>query len=367
MDAANRALCYFYRHPPPGSGVAPVPFRKIPALVVKENGEHPCLSAVHQAVKQWHVEKGVRGRKKGWRKTTVDEDNVLMRTFHKLRPPGHGIESREVHQALPKALQKKLSLRTVRNRLKEKGYVPEKKLSKEELQLECKKRRLEFCAEHEHRSADSWARFLQGCGDFKDFSYYPRTMRSRFRRYRALWTYMRKDERTKPAFQRPKRMFKRKEYKQVKKGKVFGLTTSTGKHLVIHCPTPFSAESFGVLVRQRIGPFLAAEFPQLRTWRILLDGEPLLHAPPARNAMDEVGIRILPGWPGYSPDLNPQENVWPWMQRQLNARDKRPQSFKAFKQALKAVGARYPGQNLVASMATRVSECLEKKGARIRR
>ena len=83
--------------------------------------------------------------------------------------------------------------------------------------------------------------------------------------------------------------------------------------------------------------------------------------------MDEVGIRILPRWPGYSPDLNPQENVWPWMQRQLNARDKRPQSFEAFKKALKAVGARYPGQNLVASMATRVSECLEKKGASIRR
>ena len=55
------------------------------------------------------------------------------------------------------------------------------------------------------------------------------------------------------------------------------------------------------------------------------------------------------------------------MQRQLNSGDKRPQSFKAFKKALKAVGARYPGQNLVASMAARVSECLEKQGARIRR
>ena len=44
--------------------------------------------------------------------------------------------------------------------------------------------------------------------------------------------------------------------------------------------------------------------------------------------MDEVGIRILPRWPGYSPDLNPQENVWPWMQRQLNARDKSLQGIQ---------------------------------------
>ena len=109
MDAANRALCYFYRHPPPGSGVAPVAFRKIPALVVKQDGQHPCRSAVHKAVKEWHTEKRTRGRKKGWRKTTVDEDKVLMRTFHKVRPPGHGVEPRGVHQALPRSLQRSLA------------------------------------------------------------------------------------------------------------------------------------------------------------------------------------------------------------------------------------------------------------------
>ena len=367
MDASNRALCYFYRHPPAGSGVAPVSFRKIAALVFKKDGEHPSPAAVHKAVKEWRMEKRARGRKQGWRKTTTHEDKVIMRTFHKLRPPGHGVESRDVHQALPRALQRKLSLRTVRNRLAEKGYVPEKKQTKAELQVECKKRRVAFCEEHQHRSGESWTRFLQACGDFKDFTYYPRTMQSRFRRYRASWTYMTKEERSKPAFQKPKRMFKRKEFKNTKKGKVFGLTTSTGKHLVLHCETPFSAEKFAALVRLRVGPFLAREFPQHRAYRILLDGEPLLHAPAATEAMAAVGIHVLPRWPGYSPDLNPQENVWPWMQRQLNARGARPHSFEAFKKAVLAVGPRYPGEKLIASMAGRVWECLQRGGAMIRK
>ena len=79
---------------------------------------------MHKAVTEWHTEKQRRGRKQGWRKTTAEDGKVLMRTFHKLRPPGHGVESRGVHQALPRALQLKISLRTVRNRLKEKGYSP---------------------------------------------------------------------------------------------------------------------------------------------------------------------------------------------------------------------------------------------------
>ena len=264
---------------------------------------------------------------------------------------------------MPWALQQKLTARTLRNRLKEKGYYPQLKQTKAELQVACKKRRVDFCQEHAHRTGESWARYLQACGDFKDFTYYPRTLRSRFVRYQAAWTYMNKGERGKPAFQRPKRMFKRTEYSLVRKGKVFGLTTSTGKHLAIHCETPFSSEKFARILRRRVGPFLRREFPCVRQFRVLLDGEPFIHAPASERAMRDIGVQVLPRWPGYSPDLNPQENVWPWMQRQLNARGQRPQSFQAFNKALLSVGAKYPGQNLIASMAERVTECLQKGGA----
>ena len=36
MQPAMQALCYYYRHPPPNSGVQPQPFRAIPALIQRQ-------------------------------------------------------------------------------------------------------------------------------------------------------------------------------------------------------------------------------------------------------------------------------------------------------------------------------------------
>ena len=50
-------------------------------------------------------------------------------------------------------------------------------------------------------------------------------------------------------------------------------------------------------------------FPNKRQFQLLLDEEPLLHAPPAKRAMQEFGITTLPDWPASSPELNPAEHV----------------------------------------------------------
>jgi len=88
MDALTRALCYWYRHPPANSGVEPAPYETIAGEVGFSVG------AVYKAVQSFNAPKQKRGRKKGWRKTTKSEDKVIMSTFHKVRPPGHGVESR---------------------------------------------------------------------------------------------------------------------------------------------------------------------------------------------------------------------------------------------------------------------------------
>ena len=93
MDAENRALCYFYRHPPPQSGVQPLSYRDIcPLVYLTEKdafGEpkHPSVAAVFKCVKQWARERKKRGRQAGWRKTTKAEDKQIHTCFQEVRKP----------------------------------------------------------------------------------------------------------------------------------------------------------------------------------------------------------------------------------------------------------------------------------------
>ena len=89
MNAENRALCYFYRHPPKGSGVQPVKkWAQIARLVWNADGKtHPTPNAVKYCVLNWKQVNKKRGRKNGWRKTTKQEDKKILATFQKARQP----------------------------------------------------------------------------------------------------------------------------------------------------------------------------------------------------------------------------------------------------------------------------------------
>ena len=162
-------------------------------------------------------------------------------------------------------------------------------------------------------------------------------------------------------------IFGRQEYKRnVRKSKVLGFTTSTGKMLFVLCPQPWCAEAFARIVRRRVGPFFKAAYPEKRLIRVLLDSEPLLHAGPAKEALAEFGIEALPDWPKYSPDLNPQENVWGWVEEALRAEEERADSYADFCKKLFLVARRYPARSLIASMHERVQAVLASKGGMTR-
>jgi hypothetical protein len=91
MDERNRALCWALRHAPKGK---PTKFSDIAKLVRKMDGKRPKPNSVQQIVKTFLKPREAVGRKPGWRKTTKDEDGAIIKTFHKVRPPGHGVDSR---------------------------------------------------------------------------------------------------------------------------------------------------------------------------------------------------------------------------------------------------------------------------------
>jgi hypothetical protein len=95
---------------------------------------------------------------------------------------------------------------------------------------------------------------------------------------------------------------------------------------VLSGAAPVDVRWMGKGDQEQGGALLEKGVPNKRACQILLDGEQLLHALVAKAAMTEVGLTVLPNWPRYSPDLNPQENVWAWAEERLR-------SFETFKKS----------------------------------
>ena len=126
----------------------------------------------------------------------------------------------------------------------------------------------------------------------------------------------------------------------------------------------FSAAKRAVYLKKRVAPFLKKSFPGKTSFHLLLDGEKLLHAPEAKRAMRENHISMLKDWPGYSPELNPQEHVWTRAEPHLRALETGEDSFEDWKKKVLAAIKEYPSpEKLVGSMARRCQDCLDRDGA----
>ena len=86
------------------------------------------------------------------------------------------------------------------------------------------------------------------------------------------------------------------------------------------------------------------------------------------KAFKDHNITLLPNWPKHSPDLNPQENVWPVAEKNLRKLEKPGDKFSSFpNKAVKAVKQYKAAHKLVGSMASRVKLCIESQGGMIKK
>ena len=68
---------------------------------------------------------------------------------------------------------------------------------------------------------------------------------------------------------------------------MFGFTTSNGKTLAFCVPKKWTCEEWAIEIKRKLVPFLKKSFPNRETFKILLDGEKLLHGAAAKRAYKE--------------------------------------------------------------------------------
>ena len=305
IDADNRALCKLMRD-------QDYSLQDIADKVVKVDGiTHPSKQAVIKILKSWgQPPKGAGGRP---RKTTAAVDKQIVRTVKKLRFKRY-VDARIVWQTLPHKLKhgdSAISVKLVGNRIRAAGGSWEEKGTLSEQTPKNAKKRVAWCREHRATTSVQWLHKVQAVADFKDFTWYPPLMLKKVQKYRSRYTYLWPGEKSKPGLTIPKKWFLKRDYKKAKKVKVFGAVFSAGRSWSTAVELPFTSEKFCKMVSSKLSPALKRAFPGRATFTILVDNETLMHTPEAKATLKRCNIKVLPRWPANSPDLNPQENVWP--------------------------------------------------------
>ncbi len=118
----------------------------------------------------------------------------------------------------------------------------------------------------------------------------------------------------------------------------------------------------GILLRQLM-PFASEKMP--KNWIFQQDNDPKYTSRLLKQFFVEEKICLLP-WPSCSPDLNPIENVWAILKRNIEKRN--PENLENLKAIIVEEWQNLDQQiifNCIMSMTSRVQSLIERKGKKI--
>ncbi len=101
-----------------------------------------------------------------------------------------------------------------------------------------------------------------------------------------------------------------------------------------------------------------------RSWQLLHDSARPHVASSTKAVLKQHKVQVVAHWPANSPDLNPIENLWSWVQRKVNKAA--VTCFAELKAAVFDAWEHIPGsllQDLANSMDTRLGKVQERRGA----
>lgn len=108
---------------------------------------------------------------------------------------------------------------------------------------------------------------------------------------------------------------------------------------------------------------LSRALPHLRGKVLMQDGARPHVASATLGFLRDNGVNVLVGWPPYSPDLNPIENMWALLNRRVS--EAHPRTMEDLQLAVRVAWNAIPQRDVDAlclSFENRVSTCVQKNG-----
>jgi len=101
----------------------------------------------------------------------------------------------------------------------------------------------------------------------------------------------------------------------------------------------------------------------ISSWQLLMDQAPAHSANLTKKWLRQREVQVVKYWPSNSPDLNPMENVWAWMKKQVY--NKNARTLQQLKDAVHERWMQLPDwycSKLMCSMERRLRLVVEKNG-----